>query len=367
MSKLPVVPLKKLPLFEQIDKSDLWYGLIPEFLDIQMNWIRENFGRLKKNSSLEPYFQNAIALLENSIVVAGNGHQYFAVHALRAILERVALFHASCSNSGIDTINIIANLKKNDLKIRKRASQDIMDFAKASDADFQILYDMLSRYYGHISHLDTVKINNTQAQNRLLVVRSQILPILLIFDVGQCFVRAISALLVDQGKPSPDVVAGRNNQISVETYMRVAAHVMCEKHSKGKAISLSTLYSGIKDVHGQVGITDIYRGGMDVYRYGDPKERPQIKEIAGFSLFAIGKADPNDVKVKLVKKDTKGEKYQLSWPKHFEVDATTIAGIASQKKNQVYPLFDYVSDFIKAVNLHEKQNSKKRKKSKGDK
>jgi len=142
MTELPIVPLKSLPLYQEMDKSDLWYGLIPELLDIQYIWIKKQSLHLHLNSNVQPYFEHAFSLLNTSIIIAGNGHQYFSIYALRSILERVALFWTLLPNSGIDTNGILTDLASNNLKLRKLASQKIMDFAESNDDDFQLLHDM---------------------------------------------------------------------------------------------------------------------------------------------------------------------------------------------------------------------------------
>lgn len=146
-------------------------------------------------------------------------------------------------------------------------------------------------------------------------------------------------------------------------YVRTASYFMCEKHSKSQGIPLRTLFNNIRNVPGQVGITNIYRGGMEVFRYGSPDEKPSISDIAGFSLFAVGKAKPEDIRVKVIKEAEKGEQYQVSWPKWFEIDATSISAIATQNNDKSIPLFDYVSDFIKAVEDHQAMNISKKQKS----
>jgi len=182
-----------------------------------------------------------------------------------------------------------------------------------------------------------------------------VLPLLLIFDVGLCLVNVIREILKSQNITPENLTAGRNNQYTAKAYLRIAAYVMCEKHSKNKGIPLRTLYNNIKDIKGKVGITNIYRGGMEIFRYGKPDEKPNISEIAGFSLFAVGKTNAEDIHVKLIKEAEKGEQYLFSWPKWLEIDATAITAItaiAAQNNDGLFPLFDYVAEFIYEVESH---------------
>lgn len=358
--------MHELPLFaEDLAKNDSWPSYIGQMIDAEFIWVAKNKASLGLPTDLEPYFATALRLWETAIVVSANRAQHFAAFSLRSILERVALLWAAHPNVSLNTTQLVADFESDNYPIRKAASDTIFDAARKQDQMLKELYDMLSRYYGHISHLDRVPVKYDDPKDRLLAARSVTTPLFLLFDVGHCVLNLVSKLLTVQGKTPPPVVSGRSQKVNPYRFMRVASHVMCEKHSVGKPVKLGVLYNNIAGISGSVGITNIYRGGMEVYRYRADGEKPALvpshEQMAEFALFAVGYQDKDAIKVKLEGKYPKGEKFLVSWDKSFEIDGSCLANIASQNISDTYPFFDYISAFIKAIKDHEKVKATKAK------
>ena len=84
---------------------------------------------------------------------------------------------------------------------------------------------------------------------------------------------------------------------------------------------------------------------MEVVRYGEMLERPSHNSISRVSMFAIGnKVDQNLVKVKLVDEQEKMQRYELNWPKQWDLTSALIGIIA--RGPQDFPMFDYVTEFM---------------------
>ena len=123
---------------------------------------------------------------------------------------------------------------------------------------------------------------------------------------------------------------------------------MCEKHSRKKAVKLGMLFNSVDGIDGEVGITDVYRGGMEIFRYGLDTKMPDHAKIAEFAIFVIGKkADQDLVKVKLLDAQANQQHYQVGWPKEWELTFASV-GMLARSPNEV-PLFDYVSEFLKLL------------------
>ena len=174
-----------------IDKRTEWYSLLPEVMNIQYKWIFTQKEKLELAESIKPYFDYAFQLWRDTVVIAGNNYNYFAVHSLRAILERIALVYSSSSNFEININDIINSFESNVTGVRVSATQTIMEYAENLDKDFKLLYDLLSRYFGHVSNLDLVRINEELKNSELLSIRSQMIPLLLIIEVGNCIINCI--------------------------------------------------------------------------------------------------------------------------------------------------------------------------------
>jgi len=336
-------------LFQEIKKSELWYRLLPELVDSEHKWLIENgrkvFGFLSDNQ--RPYLMTAITLWEQALSASSNGNGNFAAYSLRSILERVAFLWATSQEIGLDPEAIISAYESNNKKERRQTTDSIIDASCQKDSDIEVLYDeMLSRYYSHLSHLDVITIDEANKNKNKLKSGSQILPLLLLFDVGNCISKVISHLLKENSIETIPFTGGQTgHEFNAVDYVRAATYVMCEKHSRKKAIKLGILFNNVAEFKGQIGIIDIYRGGMEVYRYGDSADKPEVDKLKGFSLFAIGQANQKRIVVELKESTPKGEKYLLRWPKEWDITYAAIGMIA--RNPQKYELFDYVTEFVK--------------------
>lgn len=359
MPKGGVIPLRHLPLYKFIETEPnrtFWYGLLPEIICIQGEWIDKHLPLITVPNEAEPYLKNAVSLHHTALLVAGNDRAYFSLYSLRAILERVAMAWTLHSTSSISMLDILTQLRSIDISMRKAATRSFMEFAAQKDSVFNTLYDMVSQYFAHASKMDGVALGNTSEKDKLLQMRAKTLPLLLLFDAGQRIVVLIEALLDDQGIPYESAKGGRVTEgfsFNLDKYVRVCTYVTCEKHSRQKGVPMSTLYSGIKEIEGKVGINTIYRGGMELMRFGDPTKRPDPREIAHFAWYAIGRGHDDKVKVKCEKEYEEGETYRLSWPKSLELDSAGLAMVAAHSQGQEFPYFDYVDEFLKVIEKHE--------------
>jgi hypothetical protein len=229
-----------------------------------------------------------------------------------------------------------------------------MELAEEIDGDFETLHTLLSRYFGHISNLDIVRTQNELTDNPLFANRSRMIPAILIIEVGNCIINCIKYILSIQGITNPKVLGGRDPkfQYDIKKYTRIASYVMCEKHSRKKAVKVETTFKNMKDITGEILMTDLYRGGMEIIRFGSSDDKINIKSIAEVGIFAIGKGNAKHIKVKQINKYVDNQKYELSWPKKMEVDSILISLITAFEKTDILPLFDFLNEFIDLVLLY---------------
>lgn len=348
-----MIPLAKLPLYNYLEKKESWDCLLPEILAIQAKWIKEHKDKITVDENMRNYLNNAVALLYDAIVVAGNDRAYFALYSLRSILERVAMIWTCHTTSPVAPTDILTKLSSSEEKVRKDATISFVELARSGDDRFGALYDMTSQYFAHSSKMDSVVLEQKNEKDALLRQRAKALPLLLIFETGQRIVNLLQALGLDQKVEMSVLDGGRKTYFSydLDKYVCVSAHIMCEMHTLKNGLALSTLYKNDAEVKGSVGIRDIYRGGMTLERIGSPEEKPNREAIAGYAIFAIGKGFESVTKAKLIEEDERGERYTLSWPKHIEVDSTVPCFIANNERKEKfeYDWFDYVDKFIEVI------------------
>lgn len=357
------IDLMQLPLFKFFDtepNKSYWYGLLPEVIRIQGAWIDEHYQLIILPTEIKPYIQNMVSVYKTALLVAGNDRAYFALYSLRAILERVAMVWTLHSTSPVSMVDILTQLRSSDMSIRKAATQSFMEFAEKKDAEFKTLYDMVSQYFAHASKMDAIALGNTSEKDKMLQMRAKSLPLLLLFDVGQRISVLIEVLLNDQGIKYESAVGGRVSEgfrFNLDKYVRVCTYVTCEKHSPKKGVPMATIYTGIREIEGKVGINTIYRGGMELVRFGDPANRPDPKDVAHFAWYAIGREHDDKVKVKCEEEHKNGEIYRLSWPKSLELDSSGLVMVAAHSQGQEFPFFDYVDEFLNVIEKHEGSNT----------
>ena len=159
-----------MSLFEELAKSELWFGLLPELLNIEQKWIALNGITLEKHLSItqRPYMANAISLWEQALNATRNRQGGFACQVLRSILERTAFLWATSDELGQDPEEITAAYSSNNRKQRRQITDLLIDSAKTKDSEINILYDViLSRYYNHLSHLDSLSISPENPMNHV--------------------------------------------------------------------------------------------------------------------------------------------------------------------------------------------------------
>jgi hypothetical protein len=335
--------------FPDLRKSENWYGLLPQMLDIEQKWLLEHGGALLQllPASKKAYLGAAITLWDQALYVSADGMGHFAAHVLRSILERVAFLWATSKDVGLDSAGVINAYESHDRKRRKLTTDNIIETARSKDSDIGTLYDeMLSRYYSHLSHLDGVSVDWGNKYSKKLVLGAQLLPLLLLFDVGYCLIRVVRHLLSEHGTTVKEPTAGKAaNEYSVRDYVRVATYLMCERHSRRSPVSLALLIQGVKGIQGDIGLTDIYRGGMEVCRYGAPPSKPELTQIAEMAIFAVGRHDVKRVVAECKEVTHQGERYELRWPKEWDVSYVAVTMMAGGAR-QDFPLFDYVTAFV---------------------
>jgi len=356
---IPIMQLPCYKFFENEPNRRYWYGLLPEVINIQGEWIQKHLPLVKTNTEIDPYLKNIVSLHHTALLVAGNDHAYFALYSLRAILERVAMVWTLHSTSPVSMDDILSQLRSSNMNTRKGATQSFMEFAEKKDSDFKVLYDMVSQYFAHASKMDAMALGNTSEKDNMLQMRAISLPLLLIFDAGQRIVVLIEALLKDQGVIFESAVGGRVSEgfkFNLNKYVRICTYVICEKHSPKKGVPMATLFKNIREIQGEIGINIIYRGGMEVVRFGDPESRPDPKDVAHFAWYAIGKGNDDKVKVKC-EEDNNGERYSLSWPKYLELESSGLVMVSAYSKGREFPFFDYINEFLNVIERHSEVNT----------
>lgn len=320
---------------------------------IQGNWIQDNAKKLTLTPEFNTYLSNAISLHHTALIVTGNDRAYFSLYSMRAIIERVALVWTAHPSSTVNSADVIKKLGGNDMAKRRQATQSFVEQAESFDPVFGPFYNMISQYFAHASKMDIVSLEGNEQKDIMLRRRVKVLPLLILLDLGDRFVRLICELLQQQGHSVTVPAGGRNHQVSIDQYVRLCCYVACEKHSPKKGVPIGTLLKNMADIEGEIGLNHIYRGGMELVRFGDPKKKPPPQEIAEFAWYGIGRDHDDEVKVKCEKEEKNGEVYRLSWPKHLEIDSSGIGMLASYSSAPNFEFFDYLGEFLNVLEKYE--------------
>jgi hypothetical protein len=305
--------IRSLPYYKELEKSEAWYNMIPELLQIQQDWIIRNGLIMSLPNNIYPYFVNGVTLWQRGINMAGNNGGYLAAYMFRPIIERIALVWAATNEVGYDIPSIVRTYQSDNRKLRARTTETILEEAQKRDNTINTLYGLLSRYFIHLSYWDSLVLDDKSSQTQTYLKRIEVLPSMLLYDIGNCFQNVISQHLSEKGKSIPEMTGGRNDQYRPLDYIRISQYLFSEKHRKKKGVQLRALFNET-DIEGQVGITEIWRGGMEMFRYGDPKKKPEMSSLNEFAILALGKGyKESEVRIHHRKDGSKGEKYEFTW------------------------------------------------------
>lgn len=341
--------------------NELWWALVPEIIQIQHEWIKSQLPQVSAQipEELRPFLDSSVYLISKSNFAARYGEGFFAALTFRSIVERVCLLWSASNQVKLTASNLLNDLEGTDQKARRAATESMVSEAQRFDDDMHTLYmDILSRYFSHVSHFDLVQKQHTA--NTLTgnpkEERIRVLPVVLLFDVAERLCIWMDHMITEAGATAPARLGGKaESQYDLNLYIRLAMQAFCERHSPSQAIELGMLITGNADIEGQVGLTKIYRGGMELFRYGDPTKVPETSKLKEFAMFAVGNAvDWSRVKIYLRKRAPKGERYEIAWPKDWEVCYSLLAMTAAttmRHKGITLPMFDYITEFHRALKM----------------
>lgn len=355
-------------LYAELNQNnELWWAILPEIIGIQHDWIKKHWPPVVERLPLElrPFLNSCLYLIDRSNFGVRYGDGFFVALTFRAIVERVSLLWTASDQIELTGTDLLNDLESSDLKARRTATESMVSEAQRFDDDMNVFYmDILSRYFAHVSHFDLVQkqivppgITGDPMDERL-----RLLPIILLFDVGERLCVWLEHMIAEIGGKVPARLGGKDGLYDLNRYVRLAMHAFCERHRPGKAIELRTLYTGLKDIEGKVGITKIYRGGMELFRYGDPAKAPATPELKEFAMWAVGReVNWDKVRIYRRKRAPKGERYEVVWPKDWEVCFLLLANTATMMMRQdlPVPMFDYITEFRKVLKPKSKRRSKR--------
>ncbi len=345
-------------LFKELRSDDeRWWCLLPQNLVLQHDWLLKSHSVAKGLTSdeLRPFLAAAVYLYSRSMQSVRHGDGFYAALTLRSLVERVCLLWTDSPSIPLKPADILADLECSDVKKRRHATQEMVAAAASEDSDVEFVYhDLLSRYFSHVSHFDLVQRQYSQELSPSdPEFRLRYVPFLLLHDVGERLGRWFDGFSTRHSLGLPRRTQGKAGfEYSIETFTRLAAMAFCEKHSPSTPFELRVLFTNLAEVKGKVGLTRLYRGGMEVYRYGLPEDAPNNADMAGFALFAIGKHNPKTVRVKRTDVGAKGERYEFSWPKTVEVCTFPLSMGARNIElghGQPPPFIDYVTEFRRVL------------------
>ena len=284
-----------IDLFEELrSDNERWWCLLPENLLLQQEWMRTKLGNALTHLSdeLKPFLTSAMYLYSRSIQSVQHGDGFYAALTLRSLVERVCLLWTDSPSNSLNPLDVLTDLEGADQKKRRQATQNMVDAAASADSDLRfVFHDLLSRYFTHVSHFDLVQKQYGPELPTDLEFRLRYVPFLLLHDVGERLGRWFDDLSLRHSLGFPRRTQGKSgHEYSIEAYTRLAALALCEKHSQSTAFELGVLFANTAEVKGQVGLTRLYRGGMEVYRYGGPEDAPTNADMCEVCSLRYRKA-----------------------------------------------------------------------------
>jgi hypothetical protein len=355
------------------DKVEEWWALLPHNLVITSDWININLQLLNKHISpeLSPYLNYVAVLYNRTIEISSHGISWEAVIVARTILERIAYIEVIATNQELSRTttkrkwcffkqkttktyspdDILAAISSSDKKLRTQLSRLILERCEDIFPDLVRLYNHeFSQYFTHVSNFDQV-ISRAELSSTLRETyknRLQFMPLLLLMETGEVICKGMELLFDHYGiNPTGRRTQGKpGHEYSILAYNRLCFRVMMDQHNKQLPLGVRALLNNIGEFgNRRIGLTDIYRGGMQVVIYGDVSHPPSDERILGLSVMGIG---PNQrpLRLKVIDQGNDWIKYEIQWRKHIEVTQTAVSFVAMNLQNENLEMPEYMNSLI---------------------
>lgn len=355
------------------DKVEEWWALLPHNLVITSDWININLQLLNKHISpeLSPYLNYVAVLYNRTIEISSHEISWEAVIVARTILERIAYIEVIATNQELSRTttkrkwcffkqkttktyspdDILAAISSSDKKLRTQLSRLILERCEDIFPDLVRLYNHeFSQYFTHVSNFDQV-ISRAELSSTLRETyknRLQFMPLLLLMETGEVICKGMELLFDHYGiNPTGRRTQGKpGHEYSILAYNRLCFRVMMDQHNKQLPLGVRALLNNIGEFgNRRIGLTDIYRGGMQVVIYGDVSHPPSDERILGLSVMGIG---PNQrpLRLKVIDQGNDWIKYEIQWRKHIEVTQTAVSFVAMNLQNENLEMPEYMNSLI---------------------
>lgn len=350
----------------ELERTDKWYGVIIDAYSHDYHWLVAHHSTFvselqRKWRWLMPYALNARRLFHfiDSNLWTGDGLPASLV--LRNLLERVALINFGRRSSTDDFQKALCDLQGDDRGARVRLTECLI---KRLDQDFagaEVLFNVLSRYFSHVSYAETL---SSSPATSLFFADDYYKPTGIEATYTVFFMVAFDVLdiycqLIESTASVPErIYSMRQGTTSARDMIYVCRELFGGRVTKSRPLHVRVLLRGAAGIPGELGIDAVYRGRMDIHRFGD-KPPPPLSKIKEAAVFAIGSEVDisKEVKAFFHRDLPNGEKYQLKWKEGLDYTRVLVMLVsASVLMVGRHEYFDYIAPVLNELSSAKSSN-----------
>ncbi len=341
--------------------NNLWFSVPLSAYFSETKWIYNHQGLLidlieKDKLFLMPYMVNTYRIFGkiDKNLKAGDG--IVSAFLLRGFLERIALISYGLNHAEDEFKEVIDNFMSNDTGRRQDATDTFLSHLQTVFPLTKDIYNLLSRYFSHISYVETFsnrfKVSENFADDYMASDKTMhygyLLYVVVVFDVINLYSRLIEKYVACKSERK---YIARGFSVKNEQIIFICKSLFGGYFTKGNPLKISMLFKNIKDMNGNVGITDVYKNKMNIVWFGS-KNRPDFELLKEMAIHIIGD-NPNykkHLKIYCRSEDHNGATYEIEWDKSLHYNRTAILFSAVNIDESIDDIFiDYIDTFMKSL------------------
>lgn len=342
-------------------KNNLWFSALLSAYFSETKWTYNHQGLLidlvaKDKLFLMPYMINTARIFGNIDKNLQSGNGMIASFLLRGFLERIALISYGLNHTKDEFKEVIDNFMSNDTGRRQGATDTFLNHLQTVFPLSKQIYNLLSRYFSHISYVESFsnrfKVSENFADDYMNDDKNMhygyLLYVVIVFDVINLYSKLIEQHI---DSASERKYIARGFSVKNEKIIFVCKSLFGGYFTKGNPLKISMLYKNVKDMNGDVGITNVYKNCMRIVWFGTgAAPTPELLKEMAIHIVGDNKEYKKHLKIFHRKKVGNAMEYDIQWDKSLHYNRTAILFSSENIEESTDSIFiDYIDKFMKSL------------------
>jgi len=350
--------------FEDILKNievnnTLWFSALLSAYLSETKWIYNHQGLVidlveKDKLFLMPYMINTCRVFKKIDKNLKSGDGMISSFLLRGFLERIALISYGLNHTKDEFKEVIDSFMSNDTGRRQGATDTFLNHLQTIFPLSKQIYNLLSRYFSHISYVESFsnrcKVSENFADDYMNNDGSMhygyLLYVVIVFDVINLYSKLIEKHVANKSERK---YITRKFSVKNEKIIFICKSLFGGYFTKKNPLKISMLYKNVKNMNGDVGITNVYKNKMQIVWFGKD-DKPNFELLKEMAIFIVGSNHnyKKHLKIYCRSKDKNSATYEIEWDKSLHYNKTAILFASTNIEESTDSIFiDYIDKFMK--------------------